>query len=260
MSRLPSLFLSHGSPMMSVEDSAARSFLAGLGDSLDRPRAILMASAHWCAGAPMIGGCEAPETIHDFGGFPRELYDIRYEPPGSAEIAGRVVELLAQNGVEADIDDTRGLDHGAWVPLMLMYPQADIPVAQIATQPHLGPAHHYALGAALSELRDDGVLIIGSGNLTHNLGEMRRGEPDGAPNARVAEFTDWVFDGLSDGRLDDLLNYRRLAPHAVHNHPSDEHFLPLYTALGADGGGAVPERPHQSYSYGALAMDAYAFK
>ncbi len=259
MSRLPSLFLSHGSPMMSVEDSAARRFLSGLGDSLDRPRTILVASAHWCAASPMIGGCRAPETIHDFGGFPRDLYDIRYEPPGSAEIAGRAAELLAQNGVDGAIDNTRGLDHGAWVPLMLMYPGADIPVTQISTQPHLGPAHHYALGKALSALCDDGVLIIGSGNLTHNLGEMRRGEPDGATNGRVAEFTDWVFDGLSDGRLDDLLDYRRLAPHAAHNHPSDEHFMPLYTALGAGGAGALPERLHQSYSYGALAMDAYAF-
>ena len=151
MSRLTSLFLSHGSPMMSVEDSAARRFLQGLGEKLDRPRAILMASAHWCAAAPMIGASEAPETIHDFGGFPRQLYEIRYEPPGSAELAGRVAELLAQNEIAAVIDDARGVDHGAWIPLMLMYPEADIPIAQITTQPHLGPAHHFALGAVLPE-------------------------------------------------------------------------------------------------------------
>ena len=184
---------------------------------------------------------------------------MRYEPPGSVEIAGRAAELLAKSGIDAPIDDARGLDHGAWVPLMLMYPDADIPVAQIATQPNLDPAHHYALGAALSELRDEGVLIIGSGNLTHNLGEMRRDQPEGAPNKRVAEFTDWVFDAVTEDRLDDLLDYRRRAPHAAHNHPSEEHFLPLYTALGAGGAAAVPERLHQSYSYGALAMDAYAF-
>lgn len=259
MTRLPSLFLSHGSPMMAVEDSAARRFLCGLGATFERPRAILMASAHWCATAPMIGGCETPETIHDFGGFPRELYDLRYEPPGSAEVAGRAAELLAKSGIDASTDDTRGLDHGAWVPLMMMYPDADIPVAQITTQPYLGPAHHYALGAALSELRDEGVLIVGSGNLTHNLGELRRDEPEGTPNQRVAAFTDWVFDAVTDGRLDDLLEYRDRAPYAAHNHPSDEHFLPIYTALGAGGADAVPERLHQSYSYGALAMDAYAF-
>lgn len=259
MTRLPSLFLSHGSPMMSVEDSAARRFLCGLGAKIERPRAILMASAHWCARAPVVGGCKAPETIHDFGGFPQQLYEMRYEPPGSAEVAGRTAELLAKSGIDALIDDTRGLDHGAWVPLMMMYPDADIPVAQITTQPYLDPAHHYALGQALSELRDEGVLIIGSGNLTHNLGELRRDEPEGAPNGRVADFTDWVFHAVTEGRLDDLLDYRRLAPHAAHNHPSDEHFLPLYTALGAAGADAVPERLHQSYSYGALAMDAYAF-
>lgn len=259
MSRPPSLFLSHGSPMMTVEDSAARRFLTGLGESLERPRAILMASAHWCAAAPMVGACEAPETIHDFGGFPQPLYEMRYQPPGSPEIAARAAELLAQNGMEVVIDDDRGLDHGAWVPLMLMYPDADIPVAQITTQPYLGPAHHHALGAALSPLRDDGVLIIGSGNLTHNLAELRRDKPDGSANARVAAFTDWVFDALTERRLDDLLAYRDLAPHAAHNHPSDEHFLPLYTALGAGGAGAIVERLHQSYSYGALAMDAYAF-
>ena len=257
MSRLPSLFLSHGSPMMSVEDSAARRFLSGLGNSLERPRAILMALAHWCAAAPTIGGGKTPETIHDFGGFPRQLYELRYQPPGSAELARRVSGLLAQNGVAAETDDARGLDRVAWVPLMLMYSDADIPVAQISTQPYLGPVHHHALGAALSNLLDDGVLIIDSGNLTHNLAEMRRDEPDGAPNARVAEFTGWVFDALTEGRLDDLLDYRKRAPHAAHNHPSDEHFLPLYTALGA--GGADVERLHQSYSYGALAMDAYAF-
>jgi 4,5-DOPA dioxygenase extradiol len=259
MSRLPSLFLSHGSPMMAVEDSAARRFLAGLGSDLERPRAILMASAHWCAAAPTVGGCETPETIHDFGGFPRQFYEMHYEPPGSAELAGRTVDLLAQNGVMAALDDLRGLDHGAWVPLMLMYPEADIPVAQITTQPHLGPAHHFALGAAVSQLRDEGVLVIGSGNLTHNLGGLRRDNPEGAPNPRVAEFTDWVFDALSEHRFGDLLDYRRLAPHAVDNHPSDEHFLPLFTALGAGGEGATPDRLHQSYSYGALSMDAYAF-
>jgi 4,5-DOPA dioxygenase extradiol len=256
MNRLPSLFLSHGSPMMAVEDSAARRFLSGLGDRMGRPRAILMASAHWCAAAPLVGACPAPETIHDFGGFPQQLYELRYEPPGAAELAGRAAELLAQNGVAAVIDDARGLDHGAWVPLMLMYPDADIPIAQISTQPGLGAAHHHALGAALAPLRDDGVLIIGSGNLTHNLGGMRRDQPDGGPGERVAEFTDWVFDAIAGGRLEELLDYRHLAPHAAYNHPSEEHFLPLFTAYGAGG---VPERLHHGYSYGALAMDAYAF-
>ena len=129
MTRLPSLFLSHGSPMMSVEDSSARRFLSGLGEMLERPRAILIASAHWCARTPIVGGCEAPETIHDFGGFPPELYELRYEPPGSAEIAGRAVELLAKSGIDVSIDDARGLDHGAWVPLTRIFPAARPPPA-----------------------------------------------------------------------------------------------------------------------------------
>lgn len=263
MTTLPSFFLSHGSPMMALEDSVARRFLTELGPEIDRtygrPKAVLIASAHWEAHQLAFTTAAKLPTIHDFGGFPRELYECRYEPPGADEAVGRAATLLGAAGMDVYADPQRGLDHGAWVPLMLMYPDADIPMAQITIQTPLGAAHQVEVGRLLAPLREEGILIVGSGNITHNLREMDRRAPDSNAHDWVKEFADWVKTGLDEGRTDDLIAWQAKAPHARRSHPSDEHFLPLFTAYGAGGEGAKAERIHTSYSYASLAMDMYAF-
>jgi 4,5-DOPA dioxygenase extradiol len=257
--RWPALFVSHGSPTLPLERGPAVDFLRGLGDQLGRPKAILSVSAHWDTEHPAVSGVERPETIYDFYGFPPELYRIRYPAPGAPQLAGRVSKLLEAKGMKTEIDPDRGLDHGAWTSLYLAYPKADIPVTQLSIQSHLGPAHHVKLGEALRPLRDEGVLIMASGGATHNLGELRfhRGNPN--PQAWTAEFNEWLADALAGQRRDDLLDYRRRAPHAVRNHPTDEHLIPLYVALGAGSPGAAPQRLHSSISSGVISMDAYRF-
>jgi len=256
---MPSLFLSHGAPTLPLTDTPARSFLGHLGGMLARPTAILVISAHWETSVPTINAVDRNETIHDFGGFPRPLYELRYPAPGSPTIASQVSDLLRGSGIDCRIDRSRGLDHGAWVPLLLMYPQADIPVLQLSVQPHLGTEHHLRIGRALAPLRQEGVLIIGSGSLTHDLSEFRgHGPNDPAPDW-VNAFADWFQSALTAGRTDDLLDYRRQAPFAVKNHPSEEHLLPLYAALGAAGEHARAKRLHASSTYSILRMDVYAF-
>ena len=257
---LPSLFLSHGAPTLPLTDTPARTFLQQLGHTLERPKAILVISAHWETAAPTVNAVESNETIHDFGGFPRALYDLRYPAPGSPTLAAHVAERLRAGGFECNIDKRRGLDHGAWVPLLLMYPRADIPVLQLSVQPHLGPEHHLRVGRALAPLRDEGVLIIGSGSFTHDLSEFHgHGPNDPAPNW-VNSFADWFDAALTKNQTGDLLDYRRRAPFATENHPTEEHLLPLYAALGAAGENARAQRLHASSTYGVLRMDVYAFQ
>ncbi len=259
MSTPPALFVSHGSPMLALTPAPARDFLAGLAATLPRPQAILVASAHWESAAPEVTGAAHMETIHDFYGFPRPLYALRYPAPGDAGLAARIAGLLAAAGLEARVDHARGLDHGAWVPLLLAYPAADIPVLQISVQTPLGPAHHRALGRALAPLRAQGVLIIGSGSWTHDLSRFR-GQGIDAPEAPdVTAFSAWMDQAIAEGRTEDLLAYRRLAPYAASEHPTEEHLLPLFVALGAGEGGAAARRLHASTTYGVLRMDAYAF-
>lgn len=257
--KLPSIFLSHGSPMLPFTDAPARTFLAGLGQSLPRPDAIVVASAHWETFAPEVSATDVNTTIHDFRGFPRQLYELQYDAPGSPGIASEVADLLKAAGLSCSIDPQRGLDHGAWVPLLLMYPQADIPVLQVSIQTHLGPAHHLRLGRALAELRKQNILVIGSGSFTHDLSSFRgQGVNDPAPDW-VNGFADWFDDALRRNATDDLLAYRKLAPHAVKNHPTDEHLLPLYVALGAAGAAPHVTRLHTSATHSVLRMDVYAF-
>jgi 4,5-DOPA dioxygenase extradiol len=254
-----SLFLSHGAPTLPLTDTPARAFLAQLAHPLPRPKAILVVSAHWETMRPAINAVRWNDTIHDFYGFPRPLYDLRYPAPGSPALAEAIGERLRRSGFDCDIDRKRGLDHGAWVPLLLMYPQAHIPVLQLSVQPHLGPEHHVRLGNALAALRDDGVLIIASGSLTHNISEFRgHGVNDAAPDW-VNAFADWFDAALQADRRDDLIHYRERAPFARKNHPTEEHLMPLYVALGAGGREAQAERLHSSSTYGVLRMDVYAF-
>jgi 4,5-DOPA dioxygenase extradiol len=263
-SLLPSLFISHGSPMLALTDTPAHRFLAKLGQTLPRPRAILMISAHWeSAGSPAVSLAQQPETIHDFGGFPQALFDIRYPVNGAPDAAAEAAALLEQAGFAVKRSPTRGLDHGAWVPLTLMYPAADIPVAQISLIRGGTPAEHERMGHALSALRAQGVLIIGSGSMTHNLYELRSREVDTVVPSWVSDFAVWVKQRLQNNDRDALLDYRAQSPTGERNHPSEEHLLPLFVAMGAAASGgktlAHAEVLHDSYEYGILAMDMIAF-
>ncbi|WP_175578853.1 DODA-type extradiol aromatic ring-opening family dioxygenase [Croceibacterium ferulae] len=257
---LPAFFVSHGAPTFPLTDAPARSFLEQLADRLDRPRAILVVSAHWETAAPSVTVDTVNPTIHDFYGFPAELYAIRYPAPGSTWLADEVAARVQEAGLPVERVADRGLDHGAWVPLRLIYPDADIPVIQLSVQPDMGPEHHLRLGEALAPLREQGVLIVGSGSFTHDLSSFRQYRD--ALNAPapdwVDEFARWMSDAIEQGRTDDLVDYRRLAPHAARNHPTEEHLLPLFVALGAGGTGQA-KHLHQSTTHGVLRMDAFAF-
>ena len=256
--RLPSVFVSHGSPMHALQPGAAGEAWAALGRRLPRPKALLVASAHWETQVPMLTGSGRPETIHDFFGFPEPLYKLRYPAPGSAEVAQKAKGLLQDAGFTAAIDGTRGIDHGVWAPLLYMYPGADIPVVQLSVQPELGPRHHLALGRALRPLSDEGVLVIGSGHLTHNLRDWDR-SGRAAPMPYAIEFQAWVKQRIDAKDFETLADYRSRSPHGVRAHPTDEHFLPLFVALGASREDASAERFFDAIESGALAMDAYAF-
>jgi 4,5-DOPA dioxygenase extradiol len=257
---LPSLFVSHGSPMLALTPSSARDFLAALGGTLPRPSAIVIASAHWDTERPAVNAVAVNPTIHDFYGFPPALYALRYPAPGSATIAGRVAALLEAAGLDCELDPARGLDHGAWVPLLLMYPAHDIPVVELSVQTGQGPEHHLRLGQALAPLRQEGVLVIGSGAFTHDLGRLRRQDPASEhAEPDVAAFAEWMWAALAAGRVDDVLNYRKRAPFGAAQHPTEEHLLPLFVALGAGGVDAPARRLHASTNYGVLRMDAFAF-
>ncbi len=248
---IPALFVSHGAPTLPFDAIAARAFLQGLGASLERPRGIVIATAHWETAAPAVAKVAVNDTIHDFQGFPQALYDLRYPAPGDAALSDRVAALTG-----ASVDTGRGLDHGAWVPLLLMYPAHDIPVVQIAVQPQLGVAHHIALGRALKPLRDEGMLVIGSGSFVHNLRRLDRRGPDAPEPDWSRAFADWMDTALLARDDAALIHYRDRAPFAREAHPEDEHLLPLFVAYGA---GDAAQRLHSSHTFGSLRMDAYGF-
>ena len=267
MNSLPVFFISHGSPMHAINAGAAGDVWTQLGASLAAPpKAVVIASAHWETAQPMLSGSAAPEMIYDFGGFPEALYQIKYPAPGAPAVAQRAQQLLNDAGLNAAIDTRRGMDHGAWVPLRKLFPDANVPVVQLSVQPSMAARHHYAIGRALQPLRDEGVLIVGSGHLTHNLRDWSNGaraqrDNHGAtqimPYAR--EFQAWVYRHLLTGDNAALFDYRQQAPHALRAHPSEEHFLPLLIALGAAGDQPTVERVFDGFEGSALAMDAYRF-
>lgn len=256
MKPLPTLFVSHGAPTLALDAVPAHDFLVRLGRELERPRAIVCASAHWTTDEPSIESGKRPRTIHDFSGFDPKLYSLRYPARGEPDVARRVQGLLAANGIESSLVE-RGIDHGAWVPLVLMVPEADIPVIQLSLQPELGARHHLELGRALLGLREEGVLVLGSGSATHNLGELQPGVVE--PPDWVAAFDDWLVARAEAGAEDALVDYLCRAPNAGRNHPTAEHFLPLLVALGAAGEGARARTLHRSTTFGVLSMTAFVF-
>lgn len=228
---------------------------------LARPAAVLMISAHWTTRLPVISGARQPETIHDFGGFPAELYALRYSAPGAPELAQHIKQQLAIAGIAAGIEASRGLDHGAWVPLRALFPAADVPVLQLSVQPERCPRHHYALGAALAPLAGENVLIVGSGHLTHNLMDYMRPAGD-RPAADTRAFRDWVHARLMDGSQDAddaLFDWQQRAPAPRFAHPTVEHFLPLFVALGAAGKNRRTEWLGGGWVGESLAADNYLF-
>jgi len=258
MNRMPSLFVSHGAPTFAIEPALAGPLLRRLGRELPRPKAVLVFSPHWMTPGVRVSSTATPETVHDFGGFPAELYRIQYPASGSPEVAARALQLLEAAGWNAREDAQRGLDHGAWVPVRHLFPEADVPVLQVSMPRELDAAGAVRLGRALAPLADEGVLLLGSGSITHNLYEFRQ-DIGAAGASYAAEFVDWARAALQRHDEAGLVDYLDVAPHAQRAHPTPDHYLPLPFAFGA----AAPDAPVRvidgGMTYGVLAMDAYLF-
>ncbi len=257
MNTLPSLFVSHGAPTFALEPGLAGAQLRAVGEALPRPRAVLVVSAHWIATDARVAASVAPRTIYDFGGFDERLYRMTYPAPGHPELAQRAIEVLAAAGWRATPDDRRGLDHGAWVPLTHLYPNADVAVFQVAMPARLDGQSAFAFGAALAPLVEEGVLIVGSGSLTHNLYEVQFGQP--RAQAYAAEFEAWIRAAVRSGDHDRLRHALTLAPHAQRAHPTAEHFLPLVVAAGAAKRATPVTVLEGGILHGVLSMESYVF-
>ncbi len=257
---MPTLFVPHGAPTFALRPGAAGAALASLAKKLPAPRAIIIVSPHWDTAVATVGSASKPETVHDFGGFPEELYRIQYPATGCPEGAKEVMQAIQEAGLAVEMAPNQGLDHGAWVPLRLMFPEADVPVIPLSLQSRGGPQQAYRLGQALASLGQKGFLVIASGNLTHNLQDyFVASRNDGQTPTYVREFAEWIAERLENKGLDELLNYRTSAPNAARAHPTDEHLLPLYVAWGAAGADAKAERFYSGIDDYVLAMDAYSF-
>jgi 4,5-DOPA dioxygenase extradiol len=259
---MPSLFISHGSPMFALEPGQAGPLLTQLGDSLPRPKAVAVISPHWMTRGAAVCTNPLPETIHDFGGFDPRLYQMQYPAPAVTEYAQHAINLLASAGWNPVADTRWGFDHGAWVPLTYLYPKADVPVFQISLPVGLSEARAFEYGQALSDLREQGVLVIGSGSLTHNLSEFRGQAADAPVQPYVSAFVQWVREAVQNGDAASLKRTFELAPHAHRAHPSDEHYLPLLVAMGAAQGAFQSTRGRLidgGVTHGLLSMDSFVF-
>ena len=248
---------------MALHDTPVREFMSKLGERYRNPDAIVAVSAHFETEGAAVVTDPAPEMIYDFRGFEQELYDIQYPAPGHPALAEEIASLIADAGLPVTRIPKRGFDHGTWVPLSLAWPEADIPVVQVSVDPVQGPEYHYRLGQALSSLPERNIAIIGSGNITHNLKAffLKGKDPELDANIKgwVVEFLSWFDSEIESGKSDNLLNYRENAPFAVENHPTDEHLLPIFVAMGAAGDKYSAKKVHESYTHDFLAMDAWEF-
>ena len=267
MNTLPSIFVSHGSPMIALEPGAAGAFLQRLGPAIDsafgRPRAIIAISAHTAAREPVLLAAARHQAVYDFGGFDPKLFALRYDAPGAPDLAPVAARLLRTAGLTVKVLDEGGLDHGIWTALRYVYPAADVPVLPLAFVPTQPPAQQFALGEALAPLRREGVLVLGTGSITHNLRrvfEHGLNAPSDRPEiAESAAFRAWLLQRAEARQWERLFDYRQQAPHAMDMHPTDEHLLPWFVTAGAGGREAAPLRLHDSVTFGSLGMDAYAF-
>ncbi|MBS1196374.1 MAG: hypothetical protein H6R18_159 [Proteobacteria bacterium] len=253
---LPSLFISHGSPEFAFQPGKLGAALGQLGKSLPKPRAVVLMSPHWMTSQLQVQTTAAPSTVHDFGGFSPALFEIDYPAAGAPEIAAQVLQRLAQAGIVATANDHAGRDHGVWVPMLHMYPEADVPVLQIAQTVADQPQTLLALGRALAPLRAEGVLIVGSGGVTHNLNDFR----SAAAGEYVQPFADWLAGRIAAADLEALLDYRWQAPFAKRAHPTEEHLLSLFFAIGAAGDDWTRScRIEGGVADNVLVMDSYIF-
>jgi len=252
------LFVPHGSPTFALAPGAAGAAMSRMAGQLAAPRAIVVLSPHWDTAVPTVSSATRLETLHDFYGFPPALYEIDYPATGCPEVAREVAQALQAAGFDV-ADSQRGLDHGAWQPLRQMLPDTDVPIVPLSMQTHAGPQHAWRIGLALAGLPAQGIWVVTSGNLTHNLGDLRSGAGHAAPPAYVQRFTDWVAEQLAAGQLDALLDYRQRHPDARRAHPGEDHLLPLFTALGAAGAQARAHPYFRGIDHQVIAMDGYAF-
>jgi 4,5-DOPA dioxygenase extradiol len=251
------LFVSHGSPMTALDPGPYGKALAAFGESV-QPEAIVVISAHWQEAGIRIASGAKPELIYDFGGFPRELYELKYEAPGSPELAAEIAAELGRAGFDAVLDDRRGWDHGVWVPLRLMFPEARIPVVEVSLPMAWSPEELYRLGQTLGGLREKGVLILGSGGIVHNLRLMNWADKDAPEDAWAREFQGWVRDAVARRDLAALFAYEKLAPHVKRAVPTTEHFAPLFPVLGAAGDYAQGVPIFEGVEHGNMSM--YSFQ
>jgi 4,5-DOPA dioxygenase extradiol len=252
------MFVSHGAPTFALEPGLLGAKLSQLGSQWPGLAGIAVVSAHWQTRGVEVMHTASPETIHDFGGFPPALCRLRYPAPGAPALAAETKALLETAGIAAAFDDRRGLDHGAWVPLIHLFPRAQVPVFQVSLPFSYDAQRAFLLGRALAPLRRRGVLVMGSGSLTHNLAEI--GESDPGRSRYALEFTAWIRNTVQRRDIEALLNYRRLAPHATRAHPTEEHFLPLLAAVGASEEGDSVAVIDGGMTYGVLSMESYAFE
>lgn len=255
--RAPVFFISHGAPTFALDPGQLGANLRALGQQLKGIKAVLVVSPHWQTRELQVLTTPEPETIHDFGGFPAALYQLQYPAPGQPALALEALRLLAQAGWAVTADAKRGLDHGAWVPLLHLLPQADVPVFQLSMPHQLDTAGALALGRALAPLRDQGVLILGSGSMTHNLHELQ--SPASPAAAYAVEFAHWIGQAVARADVAALLDYRVRAPHAERAHPTQEHFLPLLVAFGASTEGEAAQAIAGDITYGVISMASYVW-
>lgn len=265
MTTMPTLFISHGGPDIVINDTEAHSYLQHLAELLpQKPRAIIILSAHFETDGVAVVTDPQPGMIYDFGGFAPELYKMTYSAPGEPVLAARIVALLQKAGLEPHTFERRGYDHGTWTPLKLAFPAADIPVVQVSIDPHRDARWHYEIGKALAPLREEGVLLIGSGHITHNLRAyfctVRKGmDPDPRLPGKVRDFTEWFEEKLGSNDTEALLDWKSRAPFAQDNHPTPEHLMPIFFAYGAAGSHPLAQRTHRSVEHGFFANDSYLF-
>ena len=257
MTQAPVLFVSHGAPTFALEPGSLGPQLCKLGARLTDVKAVLVVSPHWQTRDVRVTTATRPETVHDFGGFPAELYTLQYPAPGQPELANAAAKLLTAAGFATGLDANRGLDHGAWVPLYHMLPKADVPVFQVSMPVTLTTAQAVDMGRALAPLRAQGVMIVASGSMTHNLYEIR--QPDAKPEGYAWEFAAWVRTAVQAHAVQPLINYRAEAPHAARAHPTQEHFLPLLVALGVQQDGDTVQVLDGGITHGVLSMESYVW-
>lgn len=258
---LPSFFVAHGAPLLAIEKNDYTLFLNQLGISLPRPKAIVVFSAHWESSLQQVSSVEEYSTIHDFGGFPEELYRMQYPAKGNREISQEIQDLFGKQGIPFEVNSDRGLDHGAWVVLRMLYPLADIPVISMSIDPRLSPQEQYKVGKSLSALREKDVLIISSGGTVHNLRALNWSKENGEVDEWALEFDEWVETQVNNWDVESLCNYQSFAPNAELAVPpnGNEHFIPIFYAMGAADDQQKGKLLHRSYRYGNLSHSVWQF-